>query len=165
VKSGDRGRLGWYFFAESLRRDGMAKQKTLTSKVFTIEDLERHTASLKQQAAETADPTERRALEAKVSAIEHSLRDTLGRGAANLEATRKGPAKSHKGDRKAKDLARHIAQTSWKEDPSERTGAMCQYVCDQLRAEGCEYVAATVRDWISDLAPPAARRPGPRKKK
>ena len=66
----------------------------------------------------------------------------------------------------AKERARELAKNAWSIDGTLRMGEVSDRVRDQLAIEGRkEYRSKSIRDWIRDIAPAEASKPGRSRKK
>lgn len=93
----------------------------------------------------------------------------MGATAGNLrqnERIMSADAYQKRADVGAKERARELAKSSWSIDGTLRMGEVADAVRDQLAIEGGkEYRSMSIRDWIRDIAPAEASKPGrPRKK-
>ncbi len=95
------------------------------------------------------------AIAGNVSGV-HQARDLLRR--RTIERLNKGRRNSHRKDREAKDDARDIASTSWREDQNEPIEELVSYIKTRLQEGGYKtYTPETIGGWIKDLAPPDVR--------
>ena len=124
------------------------------SGVFSVDEEAR---KLLEKAAATSDPVEKRALEAKASAITHSLRPVLERGAANLSNTRYGAEKRHEKDYEARELTQRITKASYQKDKKCSKKDLIEDIQRELNEKGLDYPDNKVRQWANEVLPPALK--------
>lgn len=99
--------------------------------------------------------------EQRAGEIPAALRQALGEVRDAVRENNGTRRASLRPDQKHRERTRGVAQYLWQHDPTIRIGTMADYrELWAITCDGSSYSRDTIYDWLKEVAPPDARKPG-----